>query len=60
VDVIPASEVDERLQHAVLLDVRKPAEIAESGTLAGAILIPIDELPGRLDELPRDRPILTA
>jgi rhodanese-related sulfurtransferase len=58
--VVPASELDAHLQDAVLLDVRRPEEIAESGTLPGAILIPIEELPDRLSELPTDRPILTA
>jgi rhodanese-related sulfurtransferase len=40
-----------------LLDVRTPAEYREF-RLAGARLIPIDQLPGRLSELPRDKPIL--
>lgn len=57
---VPAADIDACLQESVLLDVRRPAEIAETGTLPGAIRIPIDELPDRLDELPTDRPILTA
>jgi hypothetical protein len=44
----------------LLLDVRPPAEIEEVGTVEGYLNIPIDELEGRLDEIPRDRPILTA
>jgi hypothetical protein len=44
----------------LLLDVREPEEIAELGTIEGYVNIPIDELEGRLDELPRDRTILTA
>lgn len=43
---------------AVLLDVRPSQEFA-SGHLRGAINIPIDELAERLDELPRDRQIIT-
>lgn len=43
-----------------LLDVREPDELEELGTVEGYTNIPIDELDGRLDELPRDRPILTA
>ncbi len=39
-----------------LLDVRTPAEFA-AGHVPGAVNIPIEELRGRLDELPRDRPI---
>ena len=41
----------------VLLDVRQPEEY-EAGHLPGARLIPIPELEGRLDELPRDHAIL--
>jgi hypothetical protein len=43
-----------------LLDVRRPDELVELGTVEGYTNIPIEELDGRLDELPRDRPILTA
>jgi rhodanese-related sulfurtransferase len=41
----------------VLLDVR-PAVEFESGHIPGAISIPPEQLPSRLDELPRDRPIV--
>ncbi len=44
----------------IVLDVREPHEIAASGTLAGAIHIPIGQLESRLAELPRDKRILTA
>ena len=40
-----------------LIDVR-PALEFESGHLPGAISIPVEELPSRLDELPRDRRIV--
>jgi len=40
-----------------LLDVRQPSEY-EQGHLSGARLIPIKELPGRLDELDPDKPVL--
>ncbi|HJO30116.1 MAG TPA: hypothetical protein QGG30_06490 [Acidobacteriota bacterium] len=43
-----------------LLDVRRPSELEEFGMVAGYTNIPIDELADRLNELPRDRPILTA
>jgi rhodanese-related sulfurtransferase len=42
-----------------LLDVRTPAEVA-AGAIPGAINIPIDELRGRLNELPRDRELLVS
>ncbi len=40
-----------------LLDVRQPEEYA-AGHIAGATLIPVHELPGRLEELPRDREVI--
>jgi rhodanese-related sulfurtransferase len=40
-----------------LLDVRAPMELAVE-SIAGARNIPLGELRGRLDELPRDREIL--
>ena len=41
----------------LLLDVRTPREFA-ADTIAGAKLIPLQELPNRLHELPRDREIV--
>jgi rhodanese-related sulfurtransferase/DNA-binding transcriptional ArsR family regulator len=41
----------------VVLDVRPGTEY-RSGHLAGAVNIPVDELPGRLDELPADTEIV--
>ena len=43
-----------------LLDVRNPEELEELGTVEGYTNIPIDQLADRLDELPKDKPILTA
>ncbi len=40
-----------------LLDVRQPEEFA-TARIEGAFLIPLPELPGRLSELPRDRPVV--
>lgn len=42
---------------ALLVDVRSPGEFA-AGALPGARNLPVDELRGRLGELPRDRPLL--
>jgi rhodanese-related sulfurtransferase len=42
---------------ATLVDVRTPGEWA-SGHAEGAVLIPIDELGGRLREIPRDHPVV--
>lgn len=41
----------------VLLDVRTPQEFA-SGHIPGAINISIDELAGRLSEVPQDKPVV--
>lgn len=41
-----------------LLDVRTPDELAQDGVIAGYTHIPIDELEGRLAEVPRDKPIV--
>jgi rhodanese-related sulfurtransferase len=43
---------------ACVIDVR-PRQEFEHGHLAGAVSIPLDDLPGRLDDLPRDRLIVT-
>lgn len=42
----------------LLLDVRQPAEYG-SGVAEGALQIPLTQLGSRLEELPRDRQILT-
>jgi rhodanese-related sulfurtransferase len=41
----------------IILDVRQPDEF-QAGHIAGAKLIPLGDLPGRLDELPKDSEIL--
>jgi len=41
----------------ILLDIREPKEW-KLGTLPGALLIPMSEIQGRIDEIPKDKPIL--
>ncbi len=41
---------------AYVLDVREPSEYAE-GHVPSAVLIPLGELPSRVGEVPRDRPV---
>jgi rhodanese-related sulfurtransferase len=41
----------------LVLDVRTPAEYVGDGHIAGSVLIPVDELPARLNEVPSDTPI---
>ncbi len=59
---VTADGIDPLLEggEVLLLDVREPEELEELGTRPGYINIPIGQLEGRLNELPRDRPILTA
>ena len=60
VSAIDAAQAHARLRKEgapYLLDVREPAEYRE-GHIAGALLIPLGELPTCLAELPRDREIL--
>jgi rhodanese-related sulfurtransferase len=40
-----------------ILDVRQPGEYADSH-LAGAKLIPLPDLPNRLDEVEKDKPVV--
>ncbi len=53
------ADVSEKLKRGeiYLIDVRPPLEY-EHGHLPGAARIPLEELPKRLSELPRDRPII--
>ena len=59
---VQASEIDNTLADAnvVLLDVREAWELEKYGTREGYIHIPLFELEERLDELPKDKMILTA
>ena len=58
---VKAADIDELLAKGdVVLDVREPNELEETGTVAGAIHIPLGQLESRLGELPKDKVILTA
>ena len=53
--------VAEHLGEVHGLDVRQPAEMQESlGRIAGAQLLPLNELNARLSEVPRDRPVIAV
>lgn len=56
VPTLSPAEFARQAPTSFLLDVRQPWEHA-AGNLGGQ-LIPLDQLPGRLDALPRDRPLL--
>jgi rhodanese-related sulfurtransferase len=59
---VASGEIDAVLSddNILLLDVRTAIELAESGTIPGAVHIHLGELADRVEELPRDRPILTT
>ena len=54
---ITIHDVEARLQQAQLVDVREDAEVAE-GRIPGTIHIPLGELPVRLTELDRGKPVI--
>ncbi len=56
VDVREAAE-RHRSGQAVLLDVREPSELAFA-RVEGALHVPMREVPRRLAEIPRERPVL--
>jgi rhodanese-related sulfurtransferase len=51
--------LERRSPDALVLHVREPEEYAHHGHVPGAINVPQADLACRLDELPRDRPLLT-
>jgi rhodanese-related sulfurtransferase len=57
---VPEIDVDElarlREQGAVLIDVRQPDEF-ESFRVPGAVLIPLPEVPERIEEIPDDQQV---
>lgn len=42
------------------LDVREPFELEQFGTLEGYVNIPLGQIAQRLDEIPKDKAIITA
>lgn len=52
VDQLAAAHAD----GAVVIDVRMPDEYAEA-RVPGAVLVPLPDVPDRVDELPRDVPV---
>lgn len=59
IETVRAEEWEEwvREREGVLLDIREPKEW-KLGTLPGAVLIPMSEIQARIDEIPKDKPIL--
>jgi len=59
---VQADDIDKQLADGTVLflDVREAWEIEELGTREGYVNIPLAELPARMNELPKDKTILTA
>jgi len=58
VDEVGIEAIDAAPPNAMILDVREPEEFAY-GHVPGAVNVPQADLASRIDELPRNRPILT-
>ena len=54
---IRAEDLKRKLGEVFLLDVRQPWE-HDTARIAGDVLIPMNELPARLAELPRDKTVV--
>jgi rhodanese-related sulfurtransferase len=57
------AELEKLLQdkkNLFFLDVREPKEIDELGSIKGYVNIPLGQLESRLNEIPRDKLIVTA
>jgi glyoxylase-like metal-dependent hydrolase (beta-lactamase superfamily II)/rhodanese-related sulfurtransferase len=57
IERVEVQDIARRDQNTLLLDVREPEEYAH-GHVPGAVSLPQAELATRLDEVPRDRPII--
>lgn len=44
----------------LVVDVRQPQEVRTDGAIEGSVLIPMNELPGRLAEVPEGREVVTV
>jgi len=58
---IPIAELRKRLESnkkLVLVDVREPGEIKESGAIPGAIHIPMAQIEKRMGELPKNSEVV--
>lgn len=53
---INVNEID-RIAEPIVIDVREDYELEETGTIKGAIHIPMNEVPNRLNEITKEREI---
>lgn len=56
--VISWRELAEKKDEVMLIDTRTPPEEYSFGTIPGAVNIPLDDLRGRLTEIPADKPVV--
>jgi rhodanese-related sulfurtransferase len=54
------SKLLEKRENLFFLDVREPSEIAQLGSIKGYVNIPLNQLEGRLSEIPRNKLIVTT
>ena len=60
---IDARSLQEKLgskKAPLVLDVRNPPEVAVDGAIEGSMMIPMDQLPSRLAEIPPDREVVAV
>jgi rhodanese-related sulfurtransferase len=60
IDPAALSEKLSKGPRPLVLDVRQPQEVQADGRVADSLLIPMNELPARVGELPRDREIVAV
>ena len=53
---INVNEID-RIVDPIVIDVREDYELKETGTIKGAVHIPMNEVPNRLNEITKEREI---
>ncbi len=58
-EITVAQAAEKRDQGAFILDVREPADWQQFH-IPGATLIPLGQLPNRLNEVPKDRPVVVV
>jgi NADPH-dependent 2,4-dienoyl-CoA reductase/sulfur reductase-like enzyme/rhodanese-related sulfurtransferase len=57
---VEITEADAIPPDVCVVDVRDPEELTETGSIPGAVNIPLPQLRDRLGELPRDRPLVVT
>jgi rhodanese-related sulfurtransferase len=58
-EITPAQAAQYQKDGAFILDVREPAEW-NAGHISGAVLVPLGDLPSRLNEVPKEKDIVVV